>query len=208
MYQVNAYGMFAATVMYLTGPGCTNGPTASTTATVIVKTTPNTPDFIGTPRYGESPLTVNFTSFSAPTDGLPLQYDWNYGDGWVTETITPSHVFSVAGLHTVAHHVHGTGGVSDTITKTDYINVGVSPPVNTVVADFEIVYGGTIVATVAYGAYLITLTVTDRYGVSDNVSKYVVPSTTIQYIAFRDLSTPAHDIVDWVWDFGDPIVEM
>jgi hypothetical protein len=208
VYQANTLGLMAATVMVLPGPGSVVGPTASTTATVIEKLVPDTPDFYGTPRYGASPLTVDFTSFSAPTDGVPLTYDWNYGAGWITETSPTSHVFVAAGLYTVSHHVHGTGGESSTIVKTDYINVGLTPPPVTLVADFEVAYGGTIYLVATYGCYLVTLTITDRYGGTDSVSKYVKPDLSIQYIAYTDLSTPSYEIVGWVWDFGDLIVEM
>jgi len=75
--------------------------------------------FSGTPRVGNSPLTVTFTDSST---GSPTSWAWDFGDSNTSTDQNPENIYSSAGLYTVALTATNGAG-SDTETKTDYINV-------------------------------------------------------------------------------------
>jgi PKD repeat protein/C1A family cysteine protease len=54
--------------------------------------------FNATPRYGQMPLTVNFTDQSL---GLPTSWYWQFGDGTTSTIQNVSHVYSTPGAYTV-----------------------------------------------------------------------------------------------------------
>ncbi|MFM1919634.1 MAG: hypothetical protein RLZZ303_1268, partial [Candidatus Hydrogenedentota bacterium] len=68
--------------------------------------------------------TVNFTLISSGTVSSIL---WNFGDGNTSTTRNPSHVYQEAGIYTVSASVTNSFGVSDTVTKVDYIEVTRAP---------------------------------------------------------------------------------
>jgi len=73
---------------------------------------------------GNAPLSVTFTDLSTNT---PIQWYWDFGDDYTTNTAHPTHTYDMPGSYTVTLFVtneHGTG----TTTKTGYIIVS-SPPV-------------------------------------------------------------------------------
>ena len=66
------------------------------------------------------PLLVNFidSSHSNITSWL-----WNFGDGNTSTIQNPSHVYSIPGSYTVTLIVTSASGCTDTLVRTDYINV-------------------------------------------------------------------------------------
>ncbi|HUS18368.1 MAG TPA: PQQ-dependent sugar dehydrogenase, partial [Terriglobales bacterium] len=87
----------------------------------------------GTPRYGLSPLDVNFSSAgSADPEGTALTYNWVFGDGESSAVANPQHryVSTTARTFTATLTVRDTGGLS--ATQTVPITVGSNPPVATI----------------------------------------------------------------------------
>ena len=68
---------------------------------------------------GEAPLTVQFSDDSS---GEVTGWTWDFGDGIISTQPNPEHVYTEAGIYTVALLVSGPGG-SDLETKVGYITV-------------------------------------------------------------------------------------
>jgi len=79
--------------------------------------------FTANPTNGFNPLTVNFTNEST---GNITAYSWNFGDGEVSSSKDPTHTYKKVGVYTVKLSVTGMGG-TNTVTKTNYINVAPPP---------------------------------------------------------------------------------
>jgi len=85
-------------------------------------------DFTATPRNGDVPLTVQFTS--TPTNIGPLfppVYAWDFGDGSVASTANPTHTYQSVGSFDVTLVVTGSGGTAQAV-KLDYITVSEPMP--------------------------------------------------------------------------------
>ncbi|MCP4995739.1 MAG: DUF11 domain-containing protein, partial [Gammaproteobacteria bacterium] len=80
---------------------------------------PLTVAFSANPLTGTVPLSVTFTNLTSGdvTDNL-----WHFGDGLTSTQTSPAHTYTQAGLYTVTLTTNGALG-TDTLTKTDYINV-------------------------------------------------------------------------------------
>ena len=90
----------------------------SLTANVDVITL--TVDFIADVTSGDADLVVNFTDL---TSGVPISWNWDFGDGYTSILQNPTHIYTIAGLYTVI--LSATDGVGfGTETKIDYISVG------------------------------------------------------------------------------------
>jgi PKD repeat protein len=77
-------------------------------------------DFIGSPRTGDSNLTVQFTDRSV---GTPISWDWDFGDGSEHSYIqNPIHVYNQAGSFSVTLVIMDEA-IQRTETKPNYINV-------------------------------------------------------------------------------------
>ena len=82
--------------------------------------------FIASPVSGKSPLNVSFTDQS---NGAPSNWSWNFGDGGTSTSRNPSHTYSNPGSYSVTLTVR-KGANSNTLTKSGYINVTTTIPVN------------------------------------------------------------------------------
>ncbi|MDQ4125228.1 MAG: PQQ-dependent sugar dehydrogenase, partial [Actinomycetota bacterium] len=82
-----------------------------------------------TPTSGDAPLSVAFDSDgSADSDGDPLAYEWDFGDGTAHSTQTdPVHEYTRDGVFVARLTVTDPGGRSGTATVP--ISVGNAPPV-------------------------------------------------------------------------------
>ena len=85
-----------------------------------------TANFTGTPTIGTPPLAVSFTDTST---GSPTSWSWNFGDSNTSTVQNPSHTYSTVGQYTVALTATNQYG-NNTMTKTNYINVGNAPVAN------------------------------------------------------------------------------
>lgn len=78
-----------------------------------------TADFEATPTSGDANLMVQFTDKS---EGDPVYWEWDFGDGTYSYEQNPVHVYTKAGVYTVKLTVKDESFTS-TKTKIDYITV-------------------------------------------------------------------------------------
>jgi gliding motility-associated-like protein len=84
-------------------------------------------NFTATPVSGCTPLVVNFSDLST---GNPVQWHWNLGNATISFLQNPSATYFAPGQYTVTLIVTNAAGISDTLTKTQYITVNGKPTVN------------------------------------------------------------------------------
>ncbi len=70
----------------------------------------------------KAPLTVNFKNNSTGA----ATYQWDFGDGNTSATANPSHTYTSTGIYTVTLIVTNANGCTDTLQKTNYIQI--QPP--------------------------------------------------------------------------------
>ncbi len=102
----------------------TSSATCSDDTTIAVTISPApVVNFSTSTTTGCSPMSV---SFSNTTTGSPT-YSWNFGDGSpLSSTASPTHIYSTSGTYTVTL-IASLGTCKDTLIRTNYIQVGVSP---------------------------------------------------------------------------------
>ena len=102
----------------------TSSATCSDDTTIAVTISPApVVNFSTSTTTGCSPMSV---SFSNTTTGSPT-YSWNFGDGsLLSSTTSPTHIYSASGTYTVTL-IASIGTCKDTLIRTNYIQVGVSP---------------------------------------------------------------------------------
>jgi PKD repeat protein len=77
-------------------------------------------DFVGSPRSGTAPLSVQFIDNST---GYPTSWNWNFGDGTANSTQqSPAHVYQSPGTYGVTLTVSNAYG-QNTVHKAGYITV-------------------------------------------------------------------------------------
>ncbi len=103
------------------------GATDEALTTANISDTSPTADFTGFPTGGMAPLTVNFTDNSTGYD-QPLTYEWDIdNNGTIDSTAqTPSYIYINPGTYTVKLTLTDSDGSTNTLTRTDYINVTAS----------------------------------------------------------------------------------
>lgn len=102
-----------------------NGKTDIYMGTLISSNLP-TAAFSASPILGKAPLKVSFTDKST---GLPIKWQWNFGDGTSSTKQNPAHKYSKVGSYTVRLTATNSAG-SNTLTKKDYIKVITKPVAN------------------------------------------------------------------------------
>ncbi len=75
-------------------------------------------------KSGYPPLSVQFQNFS---EGQATGYEWDMGDGSISDAQAPAHVYESAGAYTVSLRVTGPGG-EDESRWENMINVQCPPP--------------------------------------------------------------------------------
>lgn len=80
-------------------------------------------EFTCTPLSGDEDFTTSCTSTSDDSVDSDLEYAWTFGDGGTSTLQNPSHEYTEDGLYTVTLTVTDDAEHSDTMTRTDYINV-------------------------------------------------------------------------------------
>ena len=74
-------------------------------------------DFQAAPTVGSAPLTVAFTDLSL---GVPLEWEWDFGDGGASSEQNPAHVYAAAGTYTVSLRVRTASGAT-VARRTDFV---------------------------------------------------------------------------------------
>ena len=98
---------------------------------------PVTAGFTGTPTSGVKPLGVQFTDAST---GPVTSRSWTFGDGNTSTVQSPLHTYPNAGTYSVSLTVsNGTG--TNTLTRTNYIQVTKKSFVNFTIDENVFVYG-------------------------------------------------------------------
>lgn len=72
----------------------------------------------------EAPITVDFTNFSA--NGAT--YTWDFGDGNTSNSLNPSHTYTVDGDYTVSLSVDGGNCGTDDLTIANYVSIDPNNP--------------------------------------------------------------------------------
>jgi PKD repeat protein len=123
------------------------GSDALTRTGYITAYQPLTVDFVGSPRSGDAPLTVRFTS---TVTGTVTAYEWRFGDGGVAYTPNPAHTYESGGRFGVTLMITGPAGIARE-SKAGYVTVNapVGAPSATFSAD---VTSGTLPLTVTFSA--------------------------------------------------------
>lgn len=88
-------------------------------------------DFTASPTSGLPPLGVSFTDL---TQNTVTTWNWDFGDGNISTVQNPFHTYSNPGTYSAQLVVTGPGG-SDSITKTDFIQINYFPPTAGFTAD-------------------------------------------------------------------------
>ncbi len=129
----------------VTGPGGSDTEMKANYITVTYP--PPQADFTATPRSGDAPLEVHFTSV---VTGVVTSYAWDFGDGGTATVAHPTHIYTRAGSFGVSLAVTGPGGTAQ-VVKPGYITV--SPPPSAPTATFSAnVVSGTAPLTVTFTA--------------------------------------------------------
>lgn len=124
------------------------------------------------PLKGNAPLNVMFTDIS---EGSPVEWHWDYGDGFTGDGPQSLHTYMSPGVYTVKLVVFDIRGISDTGLFTDLITVYRNP----LMPDFS----------VAVPSFSADFTGTPQSG----------PASL--GVRFSDLSKG--EPTTWYWDFGD-----
>ena len=80
-------------------------------------------NFGGAPLSGCFPLPVQFTDQSTPGSGTINKWEWDFGDGNLSSTQSPSHTYLGAGNFNVSVRVTNTFGCITTVTKPQYVQI-------------------------------------------------------------------------------------
>ena len=80
-------------------------------------------DFSGSPTTGCYPLPVHFTDLSSAGSGTINSWEWDFGDGNISSTQSPSHTYTGSGNFNVSLRVTNSFGCVTTITKPSYIHI-------------------------------------------------------------------------------------
>jgi PKD repeat protein/Tol biopolymer transport system component len=133
-------------------------------------------DFVGHPRSGDAPLTVQFTS---TVTGTVTTYGWSFGDGGIADTHNPTHTYESAGSFGVALVVTGPGGTSG-LSKPGYITVHPAPGAPTATFSADIV-SGTAPLTVTFTAVTSGTVEQWQWGFGDGGTVFTGPVVSHTY---------------------------
>ncbi|MBN2669462.1 MAG: PKD domain-containing protein [Bacteroidales bacterium] len=107
--------------------------TSSFSDQIVVHPFP-TANFNSPSHSGCEPLTVNFNDLSQMADASLVSWEWNFGDGTVSSSQNPNHVYTHYGEYTVILEVEDAFGCENHITFEDYVQVS-QPPIPLFTAD-------------------------------------------------------------------------
>jgi gliding motility-associated-like protein len=98
----------------------------SFTRTGYINLVKHTYDFKADTTHGCGLFEINFTNLTSPNP-FGLNYRWDFGDGNSSTLVNPSNIYENPGHYTVKLYVSSPSGCSDTVVKTNYINIGTQP---------------------------------------------------------------------------------
>lgn len=84
-------------------------------------------DFKASPIQGCAPMVVDFSDNSS---GNPVEWLWDLGNGTTSTVKNPSNSYFLPGNYTIKLTVKDAAGNTNTISRTEYINVTTTPTVN------------------------------------------------------------------------------
>lgn len=125
---------------------------------------------------------IQFSDISALGANIPTQWFWDFGDGDTSNVKNPSHTYTSSGVYTVMMVASNAFG-SDTVTKTNYINV--DKPEAPEGEDVEVCPGdqANLIATSAGEHYWYTsLTGGSPVSVGDTFTTPIVQQSTPYYV--------------------------
>lgn len=122
-------GSFSITISVTDGNGCIGSQTYNNIITVSSINVDFTADIV----EGCETLEVNFTNNSVspnPTDDPIINWEWDFGNGNTFNGESPPTQSFSEGIYDITLTVTTANGCSQTLTLSDYIQVGVPPVVN------------------------------------------------------------------------------
>lgn len=120
-YQFNNSGIYDVSLTVSNTFGCRTAITRDSLIRIFPKPTANY-TFSAIPACS-APQTINFTNQSSGTSSGPLNYHWNFGDGFSSTEINPIHVYNSTGIFSPQLIVTNQNGCADTLTRTNIINI-------------------------------------------------------------------------------------
>ncbi|MEO6315888.1 MAG: PKD domain-containing protein [Chitinophagaceae bacterium] len=81
------------------------------------------PAFKASDTTGCYPLTVNFTDQSVAQEGTIIKWEWDLGDGTLSNLQHPAHTYTGPGNYNVILRVTNTAGCVTTVSKAKYIKI-------------------------------------------------------------------------------------
>jgi len=116
----NDYGVYSV-ALTCENPYTWTTVTRSDYITVIEPQITYAVDFEGSPTSGYTPLNVQF--YETGSNKMAKAWSWDFGDGQTSANANPFHLYSEAGVYTVAMTGTSVDDDSDTETKVNYITV-------------------------------------------------------------------------------------
>ncbi|HTE13350.1 MAG TPA: PKD domain-containing protein, partial [Chitinophagaceae bacterium] len=81
------------------------------------------PFFKASDTAGCYPLKVNFTDESTAQEGSIAKWEWDLGDGSISNLQNPSHIYTGPGNYNIILRVTNTAGCVSTVSKAQYIKI-------------------------------------------------------------------------------------
>jgi PKD repeat protein len=122
-------------------------------------------NFTANPTTGVRPLTVTFTD---STTNNPNLWNWSFGDGNYSNVQNPVYQYTASGIYSVTLIASNIGG-SNTMTRTNYINVTSVPVNHTITASAA--GGGTITPS---GAVIVSHGGSQTFIITPNAGNHIV----------------------------------
>jgi gliding motility-associated-like protein len=87
-------------------------------------------NFSGTPLTGCFPLPVNFTDASTPGSGTLTNWQWDFGDGNISNVKDAPHVYKASGNYNVTLKATNSNGCSNVLSKPQYVKISTGVTAN------------------------------------------------------------------------------